>query len=242
MEKMHEYELARPAEGVHEILVDAGAVHIDGNRYMIPESWEASPSPRQFDFEDSPDSYGFLTVPATDDRGPLAIVRICYDGDGWQDYTTVRGMRRSWDLQVPDAEDEYACRKFAIWCALQVMRLTTDPRCAEAVAVAARHVRGQATDEELAAADAAAYAAEQGYDHASMSWWASRAARATIMADPYGSAVEAAMAMARSFDCASALSRRAHADLVQQKSEPASSPLAEDSSLAKDSSLAEEVQ
>ena len=47
-------------------------------------------------------------------------------------------------------------RQFALWCAERVRHLMTDPRSTNALDVTARHLRGEATDEELAAAGAAA--------------------------------------------------------------------------------------
>jgi hypothetical protein len=52
-------------------------------------------------------------------------------------------------------------REFALWCAERVRHLMTDPRSTDALDVAARYLRGEATDEELTAADAAAWAAAQ---------------------------------------------------------------------------------
>ena len=50
-------------------------------------------------------------------------------------------------------------REFALWCAERVRHLMTDSRSTNALDVAARHLRGEATDEELDAARAAATAA-----------------------------------------------------------------------------------
>lgn len=50
-------------------------------------------------------------------------------------------------------------RKYAVWCARQVQHLMTDSRSVAALDVAWRHSEGQATDEELATAGAAARAA-----------------------------------------------------------------------------------
>ena len=58
-------------------------------------------------------------------------------------------------------------RLFAVRCARHVQHLMTDPRSIEALDVAERHANGLATDEELAAARAAARAA---------AWDAARAA------------------------------------------------------------------
>ncbi len=46
--------------------------------------------------------------------------------------------------------------EFAVWCAERVRHLMTDPRSTAALDVAARHLRGEATDQELNAAWAAA--------------------------------------------------------------------------------------
>ena len=48
-------------------------------------------------------------------------------------------------------------REFALWCAERVRHLMTDPRSTDALDVAARHLRGEATDAELDAATAAAH-------------------------------------------------------------------------------------
>jgi len=50
-------------------------------------------------------------------------------------------------------------RKYAVWCARQVEHLMTDDRSVAALDVAWRHSDGLATDEELDAARAAAWAA-----------------------------------------------------------------------------------
>lgn len=59
------------------------------------------------------------------------------------------------------AEPQYdrEWRLFAVWCARQVQHLMTDPRSVAAIDVAERHAWGEATDEELATAQDAAWAA-----------------------------------------------------------------------------------
>ena len=54
---------------------------------------------------------------------------------------------------------EYApqSRLFAVWCARRVWHLMKDPRSIAVLDVAERHARGEASDEELAAARAAAW-------------------------------------------------------------------------------------
>ena len=53
-------------------------------------------------------------------------------------------------------EYDWVWRLYAVWCARQVQRLITDPRSLNALDVAERYANGQATDEELSAAEAAA--------------------------------------------------------------------------------------
>jgi hypothetical protein len=67
-------------------------------------------------------------------------------------------------------------REFALWCAERVRHLMTDPRSTAALDVTARHLRGEATDEELAAAQDAATAARTAAWDAAAAGAASRAA------------------------------------------------------------------
>ena len=86
----------------------------------------------------------------------------------------------------PDRAKEW--RLFAVWCARQVQHLMTDPRSITALDVAERYAHGQATDEELAAAGAAA-----------------RDAAETVAGDDArDAACEAARAAARDADTAAA--------------------------------------
>lgn len=59
------------------------------------------------------------------------------------------------------AEPQYdrMWRLFAVWCARRVQHLMSDQRSIDALDVAERYARGQATDEELAAARVAGWAA-----------------------------------------------------------------------------------
>jgi hypothetical protein len=52
-------------------------------------------------------------------------------------------------------------RLYAVWCARQVQHLMADPRSVAALDVAERHANGQATDDELAAANSAAWSAAE---------------------------------------------------------------------------------
>jgi hypothetical protein len=91
-------------------------------------------------------------------------------------------------------------RLFAVWCVRQQAHLLTDQRSKDALDVAERHALGKATDEELAAARGAAWAA------GAAAWAAARAARAVAWAawagagtarDVAGAAGAAAGAVAR---------------------------------------------
>ena len=116
--------------------------------------------------------------------------------DGWQNLLAGLGKTAADDEPLPfarileingivdalwccRAEPQYApeWRLFAVWCARQVQHLMTDPRSIAALNVAERHAQGQATDQELAAAAAAAWAAE------AAAWAAARAAAASASAE-----------------------------------------------------------
>jgi len=85
---------------------------------------------------------------------------------------------------APEYDREW--RLFAVWCARQVQHLMTDQRSIDALDVAERFANGLATQQELAAAGYAAWAAA----------WAATgdAARAAAMAAGWAAARAAAMA------------------------------------------------
>ena len=60
-----------------------------------------------------------------------------------------------WCLRAVDGHQR-EMRLYTVWCAKQVQHLMTDPRSLAALDVAERHANGEATDEELFAARAAA--------------------------------------------------------------------------------------
>jgi hypothetical protein len=80
------------------------------------------------------------------DDEPLPITTIL-DSNGLDDAL--------WCLQAVTGRDR-EIRRYAVWCARQVRHLMTDPRSIAAMDVAERHADGNATDEDLAAAWAAA--------------------------------------------------------------------------------------
>jgi hypothetical protein len=98
-------------------------------------------------------------------------------------------------------------REFAVWCAERVRHLMTDSRSTAALDVAARHLRGEATDEELDEAGDAARAAAR--DAA----WTAEAA------DGDAAWAAAAAALAAAWHAAWAAARAAahHAELASQR-------------------------
>ena len=85
-------------------------------------------------------------------------------------------------------------RRFAVWSARQVQHLMTDERSLNAIDVADRHVNGAATDEELAAARAAATASADAAYAAYAAADAARAAARAASADAARAAAESAQA------------------------------------------------
>jgi len=139
------------------------------------------------------------------DDDPLPLVTIL-DSNGLED--TLWCLRAVIDVEQHAPE----MRLYAVWCARQVQHLMTDPRSLEALDVAERHARGEATDDELEAARAAAadaaWAAARAAAHAAAhaaaadaawdaAWDAARAARAAAADDAWAAARAAAHAAAR---------------------------------------------
>ena len=83
-----------------------------------------------------------------------------------------------WCLRAVEGYDR-EIRLFAVWCARRVQHLMTDPRSVEALDVAERHARGEASDKELKAARSLAAAAWAAAGRAAE--WAECAARAAGM-------------------------------------------------------------
>jgi hypothetical protein len=80
-----------------------------------------------------------------------------------------------WVVCREDLIDARTLRLFAVWCARQVEHLLTDDRSRNAINVAERFANGEATDEEMAAAGAAAWDAA-GDAAGDAAWAAARAA------------------------------------------------------------------
>ena len=83
-------------------------------------------------------------------------------------------------------------RLYAVWCAREVQSLLNDPRSLTAPDVAKRHANGAASNDELAAAWAAAGKAAWAVWGTSAAWNAAEAAAASAAEDAAEAAVEAA--------------------------------------------------
>lgn len=81
------------------------------------------------------------------DDEPLPLVTIL-NSNGLED--------AMWALRVVKGEDA-RIRRYAVWCARQVQHLMADPRSVDALDVAERYADGLATDDELRAAEQAAW-------------------------------------------------------------------------------------
>jgi len=112
-----------------------------------------------------------------------------------------------WCLQVVDGFEREK-RLFAVWCARQVQRLITDPRSLAALDVVEQFANGQASLEELAAANANANAAAAWAANAAAAWAA--AANAADAAN--AAAANAAAAWAAAANAADAAAWAAAAD------------------------------
>jgi len=98
-----------------------------------------------------------------------------------------------WCCRVEPDHDK-TWRLFAVWCARQVEHLLTDKRSIEAINVAEKYAHGEATEQELEIARAAAAAATEDSARAEAAAWA--AARAEAMAAARAAARAAAAAAA----------------------------------------------
>jgi hypothetical protein len=96
------------------------------------------------------------------DDEPLSIVTIL-DSNGLNDAL--------WCLRAVEGRDR-EIRLYAVWCARQGQHLMRDPRSLTALDVAERYANGEASDAELSAAWAAAWAAEDAAWGAEGAAWA----------------------------------------------------------------------
>ena len=112
------------------------------------------------------------------DDEPLSILTIL-DSNGLNDAL--------WCLRAVKGRDK-EIRLYAVWCARQVQHLMTDQLSLDALDVAERFAKGEATDDELAAAWAAARTA---------AWTAAEAAARTAAEAAAWTAAEAAAKVAQ---------------------------------------------
>ena len=122
------------------------------------------------------------------DDEPLSIITIL-DSNGLDDAL--------WCLRSLTGHDR-EIRLYAVWCARQVQHLMTDKRSLDALDVAERFANGLATDEELAAARAAATDAAWAASDASLAAWAAWAAWAAARAASAAASAAARVASAAS--------------------------------------------
>lgn len=108
-----------------------------------------------------------------------------------------------WVATQPSVLTDKELRLFAVFCARQVQHLMTDPRSIEAINVAEKYTRGEASENELAAArvaaSAAAYAADAAASAAAAKAGAASAA-AWAAAKAANAAAWAARTVAKSVD------------------------------------------
>ena len=121
------------------------------------------------------------------DDEPVSIVQVL-DSNGLDDALWCLRAVKGYDREI---------RLYAVWCARQVEHLMTDERSKQALVVAERHANGEATDEELAAARAAAWDAARAaaWDDAWAAAW--DAAWDAAWAAAWDAAWDAAWAAAR---------------------------------------------
>ena len=152
----------------------------------------------------------------------------CPEGRAWA-IANCSTMQEAWD-KAPDPSwviwiatlqgvlTDRELRLFAVWCARQVQHLLTDPRSVSAIDVAERYANGEATDEELAAAWAAAsdvfWAAASAAERAAAS-----AAAWTAASDVFWAAARAAN-LAEAWAAANAAARTAQAQWLRENTKP----------------------
>ena len=152
----------------------------------------------------------------------------CLEGREWA-LTHCKDMNKAWQTARPDwlvwvatregVLTDVELRRFAVWSARQVLHLMTDERSVNAIDIAEHYADGAATDEELATARAAAYAAYAAADAAHSAAYAAAdaaayAAYAAADAAAYAAhsaAYAAARAAARAAATSAAARAAAHA-------------------------------
>ena len=122
------------------------------------------------------------------DDEPLSIATIL-DSNGLNDAL--------WCLRAVEGHDK-EIRLFAVWCARQVQHLMKDQRSIDALDVAERYANGEATQDELNAARAAAWDAhDDAWATRAAAWSAAEEAAARAATNAARAAANAAMAATR---------------------------------------------
>ena len=134
----------------------------------------------------------------------------CSEGKQWA-IANCQTMQDAWDAAQHDwllwiatrqgVASDNQLRKFAVWCARQVQHLMKDQRSLDALDFSERHSDGLATDEEMAAARAAAW------DAAIAAARAAAIAAARAAAGDVASAAASAAARVAAWAAASAAAR-----------------------------------
>jgi hypothetical protein len=142
----------------------------------------------------------------------LTLYGACSEGAQWAKDNNIQTNQEAWEklpaewliwtATRPGVLTDRELRLFAVWSVRQVRHLMKDSRSIAALDVAERHANGQATDEELAAAWAAARDAARAAARAA-AWDAARAAAWAAAGAAAGAAARAA-ARAAAWDAARA--------------------------------------
>ena len=120
--------------------------------------------------------------------------RACEEGKEWA-LASCASMKEVWEkaklewlfwvATQPSVLTDKELRLFAVFCARQVQHLMTDPRSIEAINVAEKYTRGEASENELAAARVAASAAAKAANAAA---WAARTVAKSVDTTAYAAA------------------------------------------------------
>ena len=125
-----------------------------------------------------------------------------------------------WVATRPGVLTDGELRRFAVWSARRVQRLMADRRSLAALDVAERYTNGEATEEELAAAEAEAWAAAWAAASAAASAAARSAARSAAAASAEASAAASAAAASAARSAAEAEAWAAQSDWIRANTLP----------------------
>jgi len=164
--------------------------------------------------------------------------RACPEGRDWalahckdmlEVWSTAKPTWLIWIATRPGVLTERELRLFAVYCARSVQHLLTDPRSIKAIDVAERYANGEATEEELEAAQdvawEAAWVVAQGAAQGAAkrtTWAAARAAARAAACDAARTAASAAACDAdwETVCAASSAVRDAQAEWLRNNTQP----------------------